>query len=115
MMTKVMGISYLLVQSFEKMSTMHGKRQCRTPCSTIPGSTLLRLLVIQFHAWHPLRSVEGSETQYGRDKTGEVRMIAWICVAALLLEPSATLGPTQFDEMCEALKLPADKMVAHFK
>jgi hypothetical protein len=59
--------------------------------------------------------MEGSMTRYGRDKTGDARLVAYICVAALLLEPGATVGPAQFDDLCEALKLPAEKLIAHFK
>lgn len=54
-------------------------------------------------------------TLYGRDNDGTTRLVAYVCVTALLAEPGASLGAAQFEGLASALSMPPADLVQRFK
>lgn len=53
--------------------------------------------------------------RYDQDKGLQTRLLAYICVTALLAEPGACLGPTQTSALADSLKTPLQDLVMRFR
>jgi len=68
------------------------------------------LLKAFYHCSHQ----DGRE-RYEQDKESQARLVAYICVAALLAEPGACLSPASCSALADALKMPASDLVVRFR
>ena len=63
----------------------------------------------------PVCSHQGDHEVYEMDKEAEARLISYICVAALLVEPGACLAPAQTSALADELKMSLQDLVARFR
>lgn len=61
------------------------------------------------------RSQEGDSTKYDLSKERDTLLVAYICVTALLLEPTATVSAEQFSELASALSMMSDDLAGRFR
>lgn len=61
------------------------------------------------------RSHEDGRARYNQDKEQQSRLVAYICVTALLAEPGACLPPASCSALAATLKLPLPDLVTRFR